>query len=116
MRGTHAEALINTLCEINMPYLHSDTVLSVPQLWSRRNEKHYRIVEVTEGARLELLLFSHKWNHHHLLESLTSQLQHRNQCGQGHTARVLMQLQSGVLPVLFTAILIKAKCLSKSAL
>lgn len=51
--------------------MHSVAILSVPQLWSERNEKHCRTVEVTEGARLKLLLFSHKWDHHHLSELVT---------------------------------------------
>lgn len=69
------------------PYLHSYSILLVPQLWSKRNEKHYRTVEVTEGGKLELLLFSHKWNHHHLSELVTSQLQYKNQCRQTHGKR-----------------------------
>ncbi len=100
------------------PYLHSDGILSVAQLWSERNEKHYRTVQVTEGARLELLLFSHKWNHHHLSDLATSQFQHRNQGRLRHTASVgvLMHLHSDSFPVLFTISSIKLKCPSKSAL
>lgn len=48
--------------EISGPYLHSYSGFPVPQLWSRRNDKHYRGAEVTEGAEPELLLFSRKWN------------------------------------------------------
>lgn len=91
--------LFSYLCVYNLPvahsgrgcrhYLHSDTILSVPQLWSKKNEKHYRTVEVSEGAKLKLLLFSLRWNHHHFLELVTSQLQHRNQHGRGNTASVL---------------------------
>lgn len=63
-------------------------IVPVPQLWSRRNEKHYRAEEVTEGAKLELLLVSHKWNcHHHLSELVTSQLRHENQCRQTYRKR-----------------------------
>lgn len=36
--------------EISGPYLHSYSGFPVPQLWSRRNDKHYRGAEVTEGA------------------------------------------------------------------
>lgn len=44
--------------EISGPYLHSRSGLPVRQLWSGRNDKHYRRAEVTEGAEPELLLFS----------------------------------------------------------
>lgn len=65
-------------------YFHSDAILSVPQLWSKRNWKHLRTAEVTEGAKLELLLFSHKWKHQYLSELVTSQSQDRNRYRQRH--------------------------------
>lgn len=71
--------------EISGPYLHSYSGFPVPQLWSRRNDKHYRGAEVTEGAQPELLLFSHKWNRWCLLGLVGSEPWRRHQ----------MQLPSG---------------------
>lgn len=75
------------------PYLHSYSIQPVPQLWSKRNEKHYRTVEVTEGAKLELLLFYLKWNHHHLSELVTSQ-EYKNQSRQTHSKHRSSNLNS----------------------
>lgn len=52
--------------EISCPYLHSYSGFPVPQLWSGRNDKHYRGAEVTEGAEPKLLLFSPKWKRWYL--------------------------------------------------
>lgn len=61
--------------EISCPYLHSYSGFAVPQLWSGRNDKHYRGAEVTEGAEPKLLLFSPKWKRWYLSGLVRSQPQ-----------------------------------------
>lgn len=58
-----------------------------PQLWSTTIEKYYRGAQVTEGAKLKLLLFGQKWDQHHLSELVTSQLPCTNPCTGAHIAR-----------------------------
>lgn len=100
-------------------YLHSAAILSVPQLWSKRNRKHYRTVEVTEGGESELLLFSHQMEPPVSLQVCHVTATRRDsECRHRHTAAgvgVGKASSFTTFAVLLTMSSIKVRCLSRSA-
>lgn len=97
--SNHCAALFLAICYSTywksgtQPCLHSHTIPPVshhscgpPEL---RNTTER--AQVTEGAKLKLLLFGQKWNQHHLSELVTSQLPCKNLYTETRKAKVAIQ-------------------------